>query len=76
MDIRAAFDKMQNTLNEKNYDNVFKFSVKDKRAIFLNTRSFSSVTHDSLLVNYALTVGEFSFACIISDYIKREKKGN
>ena len=74
MNIRMEFDLVQNILNEKLYDKVFSFSVKDKRSVFLNTRSFPDVSHDSFLVFYGITVGEFCFSCITSDYIKREKK--
>lgn len=76
MNIRESFDKLQNVLNQKIYDRVFAFSVKDKRSVFLNTRSFPDVSHDSFLVPYGLTVGEFCFSCITSDYIKREKKSD
>lgn len=76
MDIRECFDRVQNILNLKIYEKVFAFSVKDKRSVFLNTRSFPEVSHDSFLTNYGMTIGEFTFSCITSDYIKREKKND
>ena len=74
MDIKKEFDSVQNQLLHKIYEDVFIFSVKDKRSIYLNTRSFPNVTHDSLLVEYGLSVGEFAYACILADYIIRAKK--
>lgn len=76
MNVKNEFDRMQNMINDNIYNLVFRFSVKDKRSIFLNTRSYPDVDHDSLLLNYGITVGEFSYSCILSDYIKREKKSN
>ena len=74
MDIKELFDECQNKLSEKIYNMVFAFSVKDKRSIYMNTRSFPGVNADSVLVEYGLTVGEFAYACILADYILRQKK--